>query len=401
MDVITARLEELQNIENTMNSERIAVIARRKDEDHQLQTRRLREDEEWNNQMQARDREEDGLLLRKRELSRLSLSWTPAEHAPNEAPEATASRLGNEEHDPATLIQLNSSTRKGVKKRRAKQYKTNQGFPQANDALGPLFLRQSDNQLVHLHCCVIGCNKAYFPTVTSLMKHIASPRFHGFGKGFLKDHADAIEKCGRAPNTDEEFVQVPPRVTVKSKKRSPDSKESVSSDNVIPTSSLVRINRKGPFNSNINESINAFPSSDRSRSNTDMRLLRLKDEKESVYIATNGNINEEVASNGLSSGSSTDTTAAITATETLLPELGTPVPIKEEEQKAADGSLAMWIDTIPSSALSMPAQEVDELARHQRAVTTCPERKILTSPMVRKRHASIGPDGRGISKKFC
>ena len=181
--------------------------------------------------------------------------------------------------------------------------------------------------------------------------------------------------------------------------------EAWETNNVIPTSSLVRINRKGPFSSNINESIIDFPSSDQSRSNTDMRLLRLKEEEDSINISAKGNPNEDVASNGLSSGSSTpvpDTTAAMPATETLLPDMGIPVQVKEEEESAAKEPVTMWIDTIPSSAMSMPAQQAHELVRHERARTTCPKRKILTSPRVRKRYASIGPDDRcDTFKKFC
>lgn len=95
---------------------------------------------------------------------------------------------------------------------RRKSY-SNNGYPQASDAEGPLFLRHSDNQLVHLHCCVIGCTKAHFTNITALMQHVADPRYHGFGKGFLKNHSDAVEKCGRPPgeNNTETFLQVPPR----------------------------------------------------------------------------------------------------------------------------------------------------------------------------------------------
>ena len=345
--------------------------------------------------------------------------WTPAvtspmpEHSsqrPYESPEATVSRLGFEEQNSAALVQLDSSTRKGYKKRGPKQFK--HSYPQGQDALGPLFLRQSDNQLVHLHCCVIGCNKAYFKNVTALMRHIASPAHHGFGKGFLKNHADAIEKCGRVPDSDEEFVQVPPRDTVNKRSsglKGSISRNTLSSDNAprdaILTSSLVRMNGKGPFGNNIDESINGFPPSDRFRSDIGMDFSRLEDEAEPVYVLTNGNINHDIVSNGLSSAGSTpipDTPAAGTATETRIPDIGTAVKVKEEEQNTAEEPAAMWIDTIPSSAMSMPAEHIEELIRHDRAITTHPERNILTSPRVRKRHASTGPDdNHEFFKEFC
>lgn len=309
--------------------------------------------------------------------------WTPAvkpsvpEHASkelNEPSEATVSRLGNirnEEHSPVTLAQPESSTPKAIKRGGLRQYKTNQGFPQANDTLGPLFLRQSDNQLVHLHCCVIGCNKAYFRTVTSLMSHIASSLHHGFGKGFLKDHADAIEKCGRIPGSDEEFVQVQPRDTVKRTKSSSGfkgstSRDTMSSENAprdsIPTSSLVRVNRA--FGSNINESINGFPSSDPSRSITGMELLRLEDEEELVFISANDVINQDMPSNGLSSADSTPVpAAAVTATDTLFSDMGPAVQIKQEKEEP----MAMWSDTVPNSAMSMPAENANNLVRHDRS----------------------------------
>lgn len=65
--------------------------------------------------------------------------------------------------------------------------------------MAPLFLRKSDNGLVHLHCPVAGCEKTYFTNVIALMSHVPSPRELGFGKGFFKNHADAMEKCGPFP----------------------------------------------------------------------------------------------------------------------------------------------------------------------------------------------------------
>ena len=59
MEAITARLQQLQEIESTMHSERIAVIARREKEDRELQSTRLQEDDEWYKRMEARDGEED------------------------------------------------------------------------------------------------------------------------------------------------------------------------------------------------------------------------------------------------------------------------------------------------------------------------------------------------------
>ena len=238
------------------------------------------------------------------------------------------------------------------------------------------------------------------------MSHIANSRHHGFGKGFLKNHADAIEKCGRVPGGDEEFVQVPPRDTVK-RTQGAASMDIISSDNaprdVIPTSSLVRIKRKGAF-SNINASNNGFPPSERSRSTPGMNLLQLKDEEESVYVSANSNTHQDVVSNGLSSPDSTSIfdMGAIEVTETRFPDMGPAVQVKEEEPDSAEEPATMWIDTIPSSAMSMPAQQINDFARHDRAMTTCPERKILTSPRVRKRHASTEPDSHcHFSKKFC
>lgn len=59
MEVITARLQQLEEIESTMHAERISVIADRKKEDNETQNTRLREDDAWNKRMEARDREED------------------------------------------------------------------------------------------------------------------------------------------------------------------------------------------------------------------------------------------------------------------------------------------------------------------------------------------------------
>ena len=105
------------------------------------------------------------------------------DHASNESnasPEATMARFEQEEHYSATIVQSESSTPEAFKKGRLGQYKINQGLHQAEHAFEPRFLRQSDNQLVHLHCRVIGCNSSYFGTVISLMSHISSPKHHDF-----------------------------------------------------------------------------------------------------------------------------------------------------------------------------------------------------------------------------
>ena len=68
-----------------------------------------------------------------------------------------------------------------------------------------MFFRPSDGRLVYLSCCVLGCGKEYFRTVTSLMHHVSNMKNHGIGKGFLQNHSHAIEVCGRLPPDQEEL----------------------------------------------------------------------------------------------------------------------------------------------------------------------------------------------------
>lgn len=63
----------------------------------------------------------------------------------------------------------------------------------------PLYTRPSDGKLVYLHCCVIGCPKAHFSNVGSLRTHITRRNSHNLGKYYFRDHAQAIEVCGRLP----------------------------------------------------------------------------------------------------------------------------------------------------------------------------------------------------------
>ena len=46
------------------------------------------------------------------------------------------------------------------------------------------------------------------------MTHVSSRKNHGFGRGFFKNHSDAVEKCGRLPgghDNNERFLQIRPK----------------------------------------------------------------------------------------------------------------------------------------------------------------------------------------------
>lgn len=146
-----------------------------------------------------------------------NIQTSTASPTPTSGP--TISRPAAEQQNTLILHDSNDKSQEPLRKRRTyksrapRKTETISGKPQTWNADGPLYLRQSDNQLVHLHCCVIGCRKAYFTTITSLMQHVSSPKHHGFGRGFFKNHSDAVEKCGRLPgeNDNERFLQIQPK----------------------------------------------------------------------------------------------------------------------------------------------------------------------------------------------
>lgn len=53
------RLDQLGDIEKILRSERTALLARRLQEDRDIQAKRDQEDSLWSKQLEARDREED------------------------------------------------------------------------------------------------------------------------------------------------------------------------------------------------------------------------------------------------------------------------------------------------------------------------------------------------------
>lgn len=72
------------------------------------------------------------------------------------------------------------------------------GPPTTRDSQGRnLFTRPSDGNLVHLHCCVPGCEKTNFPNALALRNHVCSPAGLHKLKGLLTSNGHAIEVCGR------------------------------------------------------------------------------------------------------------------------------------------------------------------------------------------------------------
>ena len=159
------------------------------------------------------------------------------------------------------------------------------------------------------------------------MSHIASPRYHGFGKGYLlKDHTDAIEKCGRLPGDadTENFFQVPPRVfpprhTGRRIELTPDD-----ACKIIPTS-LVCIGEAGVFGK-MTERI------------TDPPTLEPENGKETAYSSGVSvlSLEEEAGLRHVQSSQSSihvsPSTEVGSETPTRFPDSGNQVPIKEESK---------------------------------------------------------------------
>lgn len=342
---------------------------------------------------------------------------------------STVSQLGDGQHGIVVSIESESGSSKKHKNisltksgNPRKSRKINNGYPQSSDADGPLFLRPSDQKLVHLHCCVIGCNKAYWTNVTALMAHLASPRQHGFGKGFLKDHVDTIEKCGRLPRDTNpaNFVQIPPR----------DGREAERTplNSLFPSTSprgLVHVSGNGIFR-NIRGHINDFLPSEwmgaapESKNDlaysTGMGILHLGDEAMPEYVLlANGDVTQDMPSNN---GFTSKEDSNSTLDQQRLHEIGQSVLIRKIKSEPIDGDIqAGEIDQgnngIPSAEMGRPMrssfngfpttemwtpEEDDHGFPYARALTY-PEPRVLTAP--RKRHASLGTGNRQFFKKFC
>ena len=188
----------------------------------------------------------------------------------------TISRPVVEQRNTLVCYDGNNESQEVSKKRRTnksgaprKTY-TISGKPQTWNADGPLYLRQSDNRLVHLHCCVMGCDRAHFTTITSLMTHVSSRKNHGFGRGFFKGHSDAVEKCGRLPvgHDNERFLRIQPKETGTRVTSTPEVSTtdlvftSASEKSVVTDASSSQLRLSGVFGK-IYEQENDSPTSDR------------------------------------------------------------------------------------------------------------------------------------------
>ena len=81
-------------------------------------------------------------------------------------------------------------------------------FPHGYDYRArPLYIRPSDGKSVYLECCVPGCGKTNFKSISSLMRHTSDMRKHSIGKGFFKDHTHAIKIYGMVAPRQEEYVE--------------------------------------------------------------------------------------------------------------------------------------------------------------------------------------------------
>ena len=183
------------------------------------------------------------------------------------------------------------------------------------------------------------------------MSHIASPRQHGFGKGFLKDHADAIEKCGRLPGdmNQANFVQVPSRDVVKSS-RSP----------------VVRVTTGNGIFRNIHGSIDGFPTS----KSSDQKGISHNNHGQNTGFPTS-----ESSDLAYSTGM-----GILHLDEEITPEY-------------------VYLANRDVSQENMAAPEGNSHGLRYVRALTYPEPRVLTAP--KKRHASSGTDSRQIFKKFC